>query len=94
MQLNIGGHTYKVIVKNRGKDGTDCLGASCVADNTIWIDSRQCKTQQESTLLHEIIEVIDSAYDLKLKHEAIQTLEVALYQALRDNSLLKGRLLK
>jgi hypothetical protein len=94
MHLNIGGHTYKVIVKNRIKDGIDNAGTVVVSENTIWINEDQCKTQQESTLLHEIIEAINITYDLRLKHSQITTLEVTLYQVLKDNNLLKGRLLK
>ncbi len=94
MNLNIGGHTYKVIVKNRSKDGTDNAGTVIVAENTIWINGDQCETQRESTLLHEIIEAINITYNLGLKHNQITTLEVTLYQVLKDNNLLKGRLLK
>ena len=41
--------------------------------------------RQGALLLHEILEVIDTELELKLRHATICALAVALYQVLSDN---------
>lgn len=43
------------------------------------------KEEQESTVLHEIIEAINYKCQLELTHQTICTLESALYHIIKDN---------
>jgi hypothetical protein len=90
-QLNISGYNYDIImVNNRTKgDGNDAPASCSSKYQKIWVDKEQHQDQQESGLIHEIIEAIDYHYALHLEHDKIMTLEAALYQALKDNKLLK-----
>lgn len=89
--LKIGGHTYKVILRSREEtDGVETLGsASIFTYLKIWVDSGQKQSQQESTLLHEIIEVISAINKVGLTEQQICILETGLYQVLNDNKMLK-----
>lgn len=90
-KLKIGGHIYPVTIQDRLKNaGTDKLGSSNVYyEIGIWLESRQTQTQLESTLIHEILEIINSLNKLGLDEHTICVLETNLYQVLRDNNLLK-----
>lgn len=89
-QLNIGGQKYDVIITDRfKKDGQSSIGSCQPIHNKVWIEKDIPKTQQESTFLHEIIEVINSNNDLGMTHQQISTLETQLYQVLKENQLLK-----
>ena len=90
-KVKIGGHWYKVLLrKNRERqDGSSSLGSENSRFNNIWIDGNQAITQQESTLLHEIIEAINYLNHLSLGEKEISVLETNLYQVLKDNKLLK-----
>ena len=90
-KLKIGGHNYAIIQNNTQKTNADSrLGTADIYKNKIWVDTAQSQTQQESTLLHEIIEVINEVNLLKLSEESIRVLEGWLYQVLKDNNLLKS----
>jgi len=64
---------------------TGRLGCSCGNGLYIKLDSTVPMPNQESALLHEIIEQINSQFELHLEHPAISILEVALYQVIQDN---------
>ena len=85
--VRIGGHEVIVILSD-WDDGR--MGASNIVDNKIHINRNCSCTQQESTLLHEILEYINSSCNLELRHEQICTLEVILYQTIKDNKLIFG----
>ena len=89
--LKIGGFNYKVIYRKRYKnDGVSVFGNQCSSTHQIWIESDIPVQRQEEVLLHEIIESIDTDNELKLEHTQISALSNCLYQALKDNGLLKG----
>ncbi len=64
------------------------LGMSFIDKGIIKIDKSLPQDFQKSVLLHEIIEFIDSMWELKLEHKTITCLETALYQVLKDNKLI------
>lgn len=90
-KLKIGGHIYPIKVEDRvAKGGIDKCGTSNVYSKMgIWIDSTIGKSQQESTLIHEIIEILNSNNNIELTETQICVLEAGLYQVLKDNKLLK-----
>jgi hypothetical protein len=52
----------------------------------IHIDNSIFREQQESALIHEIIEQIDCINQLGLEHGQICVLESMLYQVIKDNA--------
>lgn len=84
-QVKIAGYTYNVSNdKNLSRD-YNANGMSCANDLTIQIDNSLPQQNQESTLLHEIIEQINYRYEFGLEHNKITILETALYQVIQDN---------
>jgi hypothetical protein len=79
--IKIGGHHFTVDYV----DGLADSGSTDTALNKILINKNLSKSNQESTILHEIIEAINAIYDLKLEHQTIQTIEAALFQIYKDN---------
>ncbi|MFT9493405.1 hypothetical protein [Anaerosolibacter sp.] len=86
-EIKIGGYDYTVSMENSLSRDNNAFGMSCGNAQTIKIDATLPKQNQESTLLHEIIEQINFRYELRLPHEQITILESALYQVLKDNKL-------
>jgi len=88
--IKIGGLDYEVIVKDRSKeDGITNAGTHYQYEQKIWIDNKCHQQQQEETLIHEIIEAINTANEVGLEHNQVSVLSNQLYQVLKDNSLLK-----
>lgn len=82
--MKILGYTYKIIME---EDHDGALGRSHIARQIIRVSPNQASQQQESTMLHEIMEAL--AYHLHLElpsdqHRVIMPLEAALYQVLTD----------
>lgn len=89
--LKVGGIIYqvkRVIGLAAGRED-NAMGVCDPNVCKIKLDSSLTTQALESTFLHEIIEAIDIQYDMKLDHGIISTLEVALYQVLKDNKLIK-----
>lgn len=87
-KIKILGHYIDIIVQNRlNEAGTNKLGTDVGSMNKIFINSDQAASQQESTLLHEIIENINWQLNLGFEEKTICQLEAALYQVLKDNLL-------
>jgi len=62
-------------------------GKMIMANQLILIATNQCEEQKISTVLHEIIEVLNYSFNLKLNHNQIFSLESGLYQTLKDNGI-------
>ena len=89
-KLKIGGYTYEVIYEDRvKKSGTDHPATYTSKHQKIFIDKTQCREEMESSLIHEIIEALNYAYELGLDHKQVSTLEATLYQVLKDNKFLR-----
>jgi hypothetical protein len=90
-RLKIGGIWYDIEVVDCSLFVTDkegyMFGLSNFEKHKIMIDKSLDSSQVASTLLHEIIEVINSTHECKLEHRTICTLEASLYQVLIDNQL-------
>lgn len=86
--LKIFGYTYQVILEDRKrKRGVEAPATCNSGQHKIWIDINQCQEEQETCLLHEILEAFDYHFNLELPHKTIATLEAGLYQVLRENNL-------
>jgi hypothetical protein len=84
-KVKIGGIVYNCSFSNTSARDSGSLGSSCGNACEIVIDSTVPKQNQESTLLHEIIEQINFRYELNLEHKQITVLESAIYQVIKDN---------
>lgn len=85
--LRIGGHTIKVIYTDL-PDGVD--GEFSTEDNTIRISKDIAESQQEATLLHEIMHVLNAQFDEGVFHVLLESLSQQLFQVLKDNKLRFG----
>jgi hypothetical protein len=80
------GHLWKV--RNMSFDEREVhSGSADRAKQIIRIDPTLNQQERESTILHEVIEVISEANELNLKHHAICTLEVGLFSFFADNGI-------
>jgi len=86
--VKIGGHDVEVVFSEWS---VDRMGASHTPPGKIYINTACCKSQQEATLLHEILEHINDSCDLELAHGQLSVLETMLYQVFVDNRLCFGR---
>lgn len=84
-QVKISGFIYTIEYVDYLAD----YGTTDLKEHKILINNSMCDEEKQSTLLHEIIEVINQQNDLQLPHQTIQTLENSLYQVLNDNQLWK-----
>lgn len=84
-KIKIGGLIFKVELHENLTTGLGSYGQMRPADMKIVIDSTIAKPMQESTFLHEIIEVINTNLELGMEHKIISALEAGLYQVIKDN---------
>ena len=89
MKINILGRDFRVeefgpspMTRAAGDD--DTCGCMVNAMSTIYIDPNQEIQSKESTLLHEVIEAVNSMLELKLEHTQICSLETGIYSAIRE----------
>jgi len=86
--IKIGGHFFEI--QKVTSKYIDTAGTCGNFYNLIQININAAQSVQEESLLHEIIEAIDTANDFKLSHMIISTLAESLYQVLKDNKLNFG----
>lgn len=86
-EVKIGGLVYKI--KYVDKDVTDYDFGQFENDKMeIWINKDVPLEMQKTTLLHEIIEIINFMYEIKFHHRTMTTLESVLFQILKENKEL------
>ena len=98
-KIKIGGHFVNVEVSSYEPRTNGNMGSSWNSHNLIQISTRFPKSQQEVTLLHEILHHIlnnlGHGYDRTLGSSAIHTeqnveaISQALYQVFKDNPSIK-----
>lgn len=88
-KVKIGGHYYAVKHVENLNDPNDHCGFCKLVANEILINKNgQAQSQQEETLIHEIMEAINYNYELKLEHRQITIIASAFYQVLKDNKFI------
>ncbi len=93
MTLKVLGYSYDVDFSNTCTQ----MGAMGRCDTNrllIQIANDSSLKQQESTMLHEILEALDMHMELNLSHQTICLLEAALYEVLTDNGVKLASLLR
>lgn len=82
-ELKIGGRKFSIeYIKGLADNGSTDFD-----NNIILIKDNMSVDNKLSTVLHELLEVINETYDLNLSHQTIQTLEAGLFQVIKDNKL-------
>ena len=86
--VKVNGYTIRVECTDLVKDqGMDKVGYLLMAQSIIRIDRNISEQVQDQTLVHEIMEAIDSANDLGLNHTQTSVIAEAFYQVIKDNKL-------
>ena len=82
------GYDYNVVVADLRKLGgiINPARSDCQLQK-IYIASNQHQQQIESSLIHEFIEIINTANHLDLTETQVCTLETGLYQTLKNNDM-------
>jgi hypothetical protein len=80
-KIKVGGLNYTINYVNGLADS----GVSDFEKQTILINDELTDDNKLSTLLHEVIEIVNSQYNLALPHQTIQTLEASLFAVYKDN---------
>lgn len=87
MKLKVLGKPFDLKIVDSPLIGSAC-GHMDASKNEILINNRLCKSMQESTIIHEIIEALNYHLELGLEHNKITSLESGLYQVLKENGML------
>ena len=86
-KLKIGGHWIKV---DCSKELKDDVGTFSSANNTISICKTLAQSQKECTLIHEMMHVMNSGWEINNeRHAFMDSIAEQFYQVLVDNKLLK-----
>jgi len=88
-KIKIGGKDFKIehdttIVTD---EGYACRGRSRAAMQLIQLNPGYPQQTIDCTLLHEILEALNTNTEIGLEHRQISQLEEHLYQVLKDNKL-------
>jgi hypothetical protein len=67
--------------------GRDQAGSTNIGKQIIFIDPAQHAQSAETTVLHEMIEILNYQLELNLSHPTIMQLESGLYEALTSNGI-------
>lgn len=86
-QIKIGAHDVEVRLVNADEISDGDMGQSFQPANLIKLCNGYPKSQVEESLLHEIVENVNSTHELNMEHRVIQSLSACLYQVLHDNRL-------
>lgn len=83
-KLKIGGHNIRVVIKEYEAGS----GFSDFTKGEIIINRDHPKSQQECTLIHEILHFCNANMSDGLEHVLLESLSQQIYQVLKDNKLL------
>lgn len=82
-KIHFSNTTYKIIFKK----GLDCYGETDPEKKTITIKDGLSPRQLLTTLIHELLHVIEFDHPVKLRHKTVYKLESAIMEILLDNFL-------
>tara|TARA_Y100000310_G_scaffold177357_1_gene177442 strand:+ start:9354 stop:9719 length:366 start_codon:yes stop_codon:yes gene_type:complete len=84
-QIKVGGHTYRIIYEPHLSKDTGNRGHINHRKQIIGIDPENPKSQQDATLLHEIIHLTETVFDLDLSDADTDRISEGLFQVLSDS---------
>ena len=77
---------WTVVFKNKIiEHNIECDGLCDPSTYTIYIRTKQSKTETFATFLHELFHAIEFEYDFQMKHSHIYKLEYAMVNLIKDN---------
>ena len=82
--IEVAGHIYDIVIKDDPKKPLE-FGYINFHTCVIRISEHISATQKEATLLHEILEAVNSNHRIDLTHKQIERLEAALYPVVKEN---------
>ncbi len=87
--IKIGGKDFKIEYDTTiiTDEGYACRGRSRAAKQLIQLNPDYPQQTIDCTLLHEILEALNTNSEIGLEHKQISQLEECLYQILKDNKL-------
>ncbi len=86
--VNILGVVFNVVQqKDIVSDGDECMGCCEFTTQTIRLKQDLGDDMKGVVLLHEILEALNENLKLRLKHDIMDTLDIGLYQVLKENDL-------
>jgi hypothetical protein len=83
--IKIAGVTYTIEAVSQLRAEEGCSGRVLFNKAIIQLDDSLCAEIASATLLHEVIEVINTENELKMKHGMIQSMATQLYAVVQDN---------
>ena len=87
-RLKIGGHEVRVVLEDLSTE--DISGDWDNMRNLIRLDSTQTASQQEASLIHEILHAMNTQFDdSETGHILLESLAQQIYQVLSDNQMLR-----
>jgi len=89
-KIRILGYEHTVEIKPIGGGA----GRAILGFQTIELDSNLCEEQMDSTLIHEVVEQINSHLALGLDEIQICGIETGIYSFLKDGGIDIGEVLK
>ena len=85
-EIKVSGHIFKVCQVEYSEVGAS--GNVNMATQTITIRNGDIPEDKAAeTLLHEIIEIITTYFDIDLSHQSLTTISEIIFQTIRDNDL-------
>ena len=84
-QIQIGGHTYKVLYKPYLSKDDGNRGGINHRKQVIYIEPENPASQKNATMLHEILHFIETVFDLNLTDEDTDRISEGLFQVLSDS---------
>lgn len=84
-KIKIAGYEITIKIINKLIEKREHLGEYSPMEQEISIDINNTKQQRFETFIHEIFEAIMSVYGIKLEHDKLNLLAVALHQVIMDN---------
>lgn len=79
---------YEIVYQDEIKSDPTCLGMCCDKKRTIYLKIKQSETSMKKSFIHELLHAMEFEYKIKIPHESIYGLEIAIYNFLILNKLL------
>lgn len=83
--IKIAGVKYTIEFVPDMRTDLECSGRVNDTMGVIQLHKGMCKDMDNATLLHEIIEAINTENEMGLAHQQIQSLATQMYQVINDN---------
>jgi Zn-dependent peptidase ImmA (M78 family) len=85
-EISVMGQTVTIRMLSDADMAGNC-GLSQAYSNSIKINNSLPPDKQGHTFLHELLHQMDDMLKLKMKHDTIDVLSMAMYQVLKENNI-------